>query len=62
MVIFDGKGYWVGMRRPDGKFVHLWSTNKRDAAKFHFYEVAKRIAATIPQPVTITHATSEQSE
>jgi hypothetical protein len=54
MVIFDGKGYWVGMRRPDGKVVHLWSTKKADAAKFHFYEVAKRIAATIPQPVTIT--------
>lgn len=53
MVIFDGKGYWVGMRRPGGTIVHLWSSKKRDAAKFGFYEVARKIASTIQQPVTI---------
>jgi hypothetical protein len=54
MVIFDGKGYWVGMRRPErGRIVHLWSPKKEDAAHFHFYEVAQKIASTIPQKVTI---------
>ena len=53
MVIFDGKGYWVRMYRPNGTIVHLWSPRKKDATKFSFYEVAKKIASTIPQPVTI---------
>jgi hypothetical protein len=51
VVIFDGKGYWVGMRRPRGKIVHIWSPKLKDAARFHFYEVALRVANEIPQPV-----------
>jgi hypothetical protein len=52
MTIFDGQGYWVGMRRPEGRIVHLWSPHKRDAARFTFRAVAEKIASTIPQKVT----------
>ena len=53
IVIFDGKGYWSGMRRPGGSIVHLWSPRKADAARFSFVEVARRIASTIPQKVRL---------
>lgn len=52
ITIFDGRGYWVGMRRPEGRIVHLWSPHKKDAARIHFRAVAEKIASTIPQKVT----------
>ena len=52
-VIRDENGYFVIRRRYNGKVFNMWSTRKRDAARFHFYEAAKKIAATIPQRVTI---------
>lgn len=51
MVIFDGKGYWCGRRRVNGQILDLWSTKKKDAARFHFREVAVKIASTLPQKV-----------
>ena len=51
IVIYDGKGYWVGRRRPDGRIVDMWSSKRVDAAVFHFEEVARKIAATLPQRV-----------
>jgi hypothetical protein len=56
-VIFDGEGYWVARRRgADKRPIDMWSTKKKDATPFHFYEVARSIAASIPQPVTIRAA------
>lgn len=56
VMIFDGKGYWVGRRRPDGRCVDLWSPRKEDAARFHFRQVAEKIASTLPQRVRIVSA------
>jgi hypothetical protein len=53
VVIFDGKGYFVKRRRVDGRIVDLWSPRKQDAASFHFIEVARRFASTIPQRVRL---------
>lgn len=53
VMIFDGKGYWVRRRRHDGKVYELWSPRKEDAARFHFLEVAKKIASTLPQKVRL---------
>lgn len=52
-VIFDGKGYFVKRRRVDGRVVELWSPKREDAAVFHFREVARKIASTIPFPVKL---------
>lgn len=51
LVIFDGEGYWIGRRRPNGRVVDLWSPHKKDAARIHFQAVAEKIASTLPQKV-----------
>jgi len=51
IVIFDGKGYFVRRRRPNGRVVDLWSPRKKDAARFYIPEAAQRFAATFPQKV-----------
>jgi hypothetical protein len=56
MVIFDGKGYWVKRRRVNGRVFDLWSPHKKDAAIFHFPEVARKIAASLPQKVSFLTA------
>lgn len=56
IVIFDGKGYWCGRRRQGSRVLEFWSTKKKDAARFHFPEVAQKIASTIPQRVTFAAA------
>ena len=53
IVIHDGKGYWCARRRVDGRLIDLWSPKRKDAAIFHFLEVAQKIAASIPQTVTL---------
>ncbi len=52
-IIFDGEGYFVKLRRVNGKPIFLWSPRKRDAAHMHFREVAQRLASMMPQPVRI---------
>lgn len=52
-LIFDGKGYWVSRRRLDGRVLEFWSPRKQDAAVFHFLEVAKKIAKSLPQQTEI---------
>jgi len=56
LVIFDGKGYFVKRRRVDGRIIDLWSPKRADAAVFHFDVVARKIALTIPQRVTLRTA------
>lgn len=56
LVIYDGNGYWVGMRRREGKIFHFWSPKKADAAKFYFPEVAAKISSLLPQPVSVRQA------
>ena len=48
VVIFDGKGYFVKRRRTENGIVNLWSPKREDAAVFHFIEVARKMAGTIP--------------
>lgn len=55
-VIFDGKGYWVARRRVDERIIDLWSPKRADAAVFHFDVVARKMASTIPQRVTLRAA------
>ena len=59
--ITDGHGYWVGRRRVDGRKLEFWSPKKRDAAKFHFREVAERISRDLPMRVSIMVIADRQS-
>ena len=53
-IITDGHGYIAGrLRRIDNKVYTFWSSKKVDATRYHFYEVAERIAKLISSPVKI---------
>ena len=52
-IITDGQGYFVRRRRLEERIVDIWSPRLSDAARFHFLEVAERIAATIPHTVQL---------
>jgi hypothetical protein len=52
-VIYDGHGYWCARRRVDGRVLEMWSARRCDAARFHFLEVAQKVASTLPQRVVV---------